>query len=45
MCNVAGSMKLIGRDQLGDLDIDVRIILTWVLLKVCIHLMDYSSSV
>lgn len=45
MCKVARSMKVNERDQLRDLDIDVRIILTWILLKVCIHLMDYSGSV
>lgn len=45
MCKVAGSIKLNGGDQSGDLDIDVRIILTSMLLKMCVHLMDYSSSV
>jgi hypothetical protein len=45
MCKVARSMKVNERDQLRDLDRDVRIILPWILLKVCIHLMDDSGSV
>jgi hypothetical protein len=45
MCKVARSVKLNERDQLGDLDVDVRLIVTWILPKVCNCLMDYSGSV